>query len=758
MTDEYQNDQTADTAVSGLIDGQFIYRNATPEGDAKIVIKASLGDGYLDIRNLRTGGPFQLPHPEIPGAKIALDALAAERAISENRMVRIHKVDASVFMPEFDDDEAAAIDPYARVKQIVVRECVLRGVGGANPNLSRTITDIWREKGFKEDHGARPDTRTVRSWIGKGDPTTISVAELMSRSGKGPRARRLRPELVPIVDDAADYFYTASGLRPRDAESRMIKAVVALNKDRPADDQLKTPSRETLRKRIGEMLTKENYARKHGKVAADKNFGGSGLGLQAERIGQLGAMDDTPLDGIACFDGARGLPAGRPNLCLVVDVASRCIVGYFLSFSPPTANTAIETLKAANAYNRVPPELLATHPVLERINCRFEEIIVDRGSNYRSLAFGQALLDTGTALRFARVRRARDKAIVERIFHTLKTFLLEKLPGATFDPKLMREFGYDPQKDACLTIAELRELIEYFIAVYHLTVHSGIGVQPALFWSRSMAQHGRQLMDDAERFGILQGETIYGVQIHRWGFKLDGIRYTHPTNVDIAVNAMAGAQAVGTAEAYVDKPSDVGRTSKGRRRKSRKAGLGNTGVTANLKVKRNTANLVRVHAFVPEHGWLEYHAANAAYADGLSLHQHQQIGKWAAARNMAFTSEDEQAAARASLIERVRELMPNMSLHERNAVARMVEGGTDARQTPAEPESDPDAIAAEPCDDREDPEPTARATRGATADADGDTIAKPSTAERETERRLREMEQLGWKRNVPEDEAMEEHG
>ncbi len=747
MKNEYDNDPTADTAVANLFEGKYRY------GEIPLAIRASLGDGHLEIRNLNTGGPFQLPHPKIPGAKFAPDALWAERAISENRLIRIQSVDASLFVPEHDDDEAAAIDPFALAKWKLVREITARGIGASHPKLSATITEVWKELGLDAEHGERPTTKSVRAWLGKGDPETISVAELMSRSGQGNRASRLDPALVEPLEDAAEHYYTQRGLRLRDCTAHLKDAVKAINATRPLTDQLTAPSRETLRRRIGELLNEERYTKKHGKTAASKNFRGAGLGLQATRIGQLGAMDDTVLDGIACFDAERGLPAGRPNLCLIVDVASRCIVGYLLSFSPPTANTAIETIKAANAYNRVPKELLELYPVLERINCRFEEIVVDRGSNYTSMPFGQALLDVGTVLRFARVRRARDKAIVERIFHTLKTFLLDKLPGATYAPKLMREFGYDPEKEACLTISELRELIEYFIAVYHMTVHSGIGTQPAQFWTKSMAAHGRHLMTDAPRFGILLGETIYGVQLHRWGFVLNGIRYTHPTHVQIGLDALAGAQAVATTEDYTEAPSEEGRNSTGRRRKSRKAGLGDNGASANLKVKRNTANLGRVHAWVPGHGWLEYEAANIGYAEGLSLHQHEQIGKWAASRNMAFSTEEDQLAARASLNKRIQELAPDMSLRNRRSIARMLEDNA-VVAGPATVVHDDAVIPVDPCDERSDP--MAEPKPVTDVDANGRPVVQ-TEAEKAIRSKLKEVQDLDWEQVVPDEEMMEEH-
>ena len=486
MTAFNSNDAKPDHEVRNLIGRSFEYQK---DGETiPLRFEEALGDGLLLIRNLNTGGPFQVPVEGAPGAKLMPDSLWAERALSDESLVEVHRTTCGTFETGYDDEEALSKDPMAGARWTLVRELAQEGIGPNDPRLSKKITELWKKHGFDEKFGDRPETKTVRTWF-KGDPETITVADLMSRSGRVKRASRVHPKAQPILDEAAEYFYDRIGIRLVDSLARLTSDIKALNagvaRDHP--DYVTRPSRETLRRRIAEKLDRDHYARKYGETAAKKNWDGAGRGLDAERIGQLGVMDDTVFDNIACFDGQRGLPAGRPYLCILVDVKSRCIVGYLLSFEPPTSHTALETIRAANRYKTVPKDLLEKHPILERINCRFEEIVVDRGSNYTSLAFGQALLDVGTTLRFARVRHARDKAIVERLFRTIKTFVIEKMPGATFAPKLMREFGYDPEKEACLTVTELRELIEHFIAVYHITVHSGIGMQPALAWSRSVS-------------------------------------------------------------------------------------------------------------------------------------------------------------------------------------------------------------------------------------------------------------------------------
>lgn len=775
MKTEFDNDTKAENAVAGIYGGRFDHEGIP------LLFGEALGDGLLNIRNLQTGGPYQPIVEGQPGTRMMPDIMWAEREISEGRLVQIRKVDLKTFETEHDDAEALALDPMAGAKAELVRHLAQQGVGPNDPRLSGEVTRFWKEQGFDNRFGERPETKTVRNWWARGDGETTTMGQLVSQSGRVKRASRVDPLVEPLLEAAAEYFWDKQGNRVVDSRAKLAADGKKLNAERAKAGlaSVKLPSRETVRRRICEKLDREHYARKYGEAAAKKNFDGGGLGLAAERIGQLGVMDDTVLDTVACFDADRGLPAGRPYLCIIVDVASRCIVGYLLSFEPPTTHTALETIRAAARYNRVPKELLETHPILERINLKFEEIVTDRGSNYTSHAFGQALLDVGTALRFARVRHARDKAIVERVFHTFKTFLLEKLPGATFAPKLMREFGYDPEKVACLTVTELRELIEHFIALYHITVHSGIGMQPALFWSKSLAKHGRQLLTSSDKFGLLTGETVFGVRVDREGITTEGIRYVSETNLPVLIDAMAGAQAARTMD-HFERPlaedvdaGDAAPPTKVKRRKPRRAGLGNDAAWATVKVKINTANLLRIHAWVPDHGWLPFEAANRDYADGLSRYQHARIKEWAAARNMAFSTEEDQLAARHALAEHILELAPDMNTRERRALARLerIGDGVSAeadhlftddvseRDDGSDADADP-VIETNACDDRADADvaPTsARKSSGSGKDGGGKADRKGGKPAFSADAQLlRDLMATTYEMPIDEDAVLEE--
>jgi putative transposase len=130
----------------------------------------------------------------------------------------------------------------------------------------------------------------------------------------------------------------------------------------------------------------------------------------------------------------------------------------------------------------MPTSLSERYPVLQTIGGIPSELISDNGSNWVAAGLEDALHDVGTSLRLAAVRTPTHKAMLERFFRTLDTMLAQKLPGYTYDPKVMGELDYDPTEHAFLTRWELEELISEAIAVYHITDHSSLGMPPARAW------------------------------------------------------------------------------------------------------------------------------------------------------------------------------------------------------------------------------------------------------------------------------------
>ena len=86
---------------------------------------------------------------------------------------------------------------------------------------------------------------------------------------------------------------------------------------------------------MNKAYNRDTFAEKYGQAAAKSRWDGAGKSLTASKILAVGLIDDTILDAMVVFDADRNIPCGRPWLIVMMDVYSRCIVGWCLEFVPP---------------------------------------------------------------------------------------------------------------------------------------------------------------------------------------------------------------------------------------------------------------------------------------------------------------------------------------------------------------------------------------------------------------------------------------
>lgn len=619
----------------------------------KLFVEKALGDGLLHIIELPGGAPFR-PINEETGDRMMPDE-AFINEVNRRGLLEIVAdengpiVGAPPPEPPMTPEEIMALDPMAEVRVIVVDGLRERGAHANDPDLSRQLKAVWAEKGLAKKAGPTPPVSTARAWLKKVENDVATLSALMSRSGRVPRARRLDPEMVEIVELLARWYYALRGRRLQDVVTEADKKTKELNARRKALglQPLRPPSRETLRREIQRILCRETYAEKYGEKAAKSRWDGSGKGLSASIALELGLMDDTVIDNVVVFDGRSAVPAGRPYICVLLDVSTRVAPGWVTSFVPPTVQTAAACVRRAAFGMPVRPDRAERYPVLLEMNGKFDEIGVDNGKNYASTSFQHALADIGTTLRLMPVGSPRHKAMVERLFHTLKTFLLEKLPGYTLNPAILREFGYDPEKEAAITISDLESLIADFFYAYHIVVHSGIGTQPANAWQKSIEKHGRNVVANPAKLAVLVHATMTR-RITRAGVRaFGGMRFTHPQHAPALLDAIVAREKV--------------------RNRTR------AGTTATAHIKYDPEDLGAIWVLNPDtNEYLRLDNVDQEYAKGLPLWRHRQIVKWVEKENLAFNTVEERLEARRLLNERILELAPEMKTRERRAMARML--------------------------------------------------------------------------------------
>jgi putative transposase len=646
--------------INGAIGATF----KTPQGE-KLLIERELGDGLLHVITVPGGSVYRVEDP-VTGELMLPDTHWLERGLADSSL-RLYADDRGVIAPErklakvFDRELILKLDPYAKARLAVMLALLERGVDSTDPKLGSEIKKAWSRE-LQEEFGDRPETATVREWFGRCRGATVELCDMLSMSGRGPRANRLDPAVEAVIDAARSRFWTNRGYKRIDVQAEVVSELVKENLLRSAAGEplLQIPGKETIRRRVNEMLCRDTYAAKYGEPAARRKFDGSGNGITAYRILQIALMDDTVVDLVTVLDVDRGLVAGRPYLNVLMDVHSRCILALTVSFQPPSVDKAAECIRVAmnclREGNRpkigLRPDWVERYPALPTVNGKPAKIITDNGFNYVAAGFTEMMLDLGIVHELAPVKAPRHKAMIERFFRSFNTFLIDKLPGATLDPSLLRKLGIDPATEAIVTMAELRELIAQFLYIYHITHHSGIDAVPLRKWSSSMAVHGRDMILDSRLIDIVTGVTMHDKRITAGGgVRMFGMVWKG-AELDAVIRKLAAKEPAG------------------------KQLEATAAVTT--KIKYNPENLLHIQVFVGV-DWLELENTQIDYAANLTLWHHKQIRAWAKAESLAFTSEKDRLKARHELNLTVREAFPDMDRRERRAMARLMGPGTEGK-------------------------------------------------------------------------------
>jgi len=239
---------------------------------------------------------------------------------------------------------------------------------------------------------------------------------------------------------------------------------------------INTPSYNTFRRRIQEISKKElTLMRKGRKVLRDEFKLLNGKYPFGSHPLDIVEFDHSQLD-IILIDRIDREPIGRPWLTIAIDVYSRMIYGYYLSFDHPSLIAVGMTL-----LNGILPK--------EEITNRFEtikspwpicgvpkRILLDNAMEFRSGGLFNFCKLYDIEMIFNPVRKPDTKPHVERIFKTINYAIRDNLIEGYVIPLVeKRKTQYDPEKKAELTIEDFEQwLIHWIVDFYHLKIHTGL--------------------------------------------------------------------------------------------------------------------------------------------------------------------------------------------------------------------------------------------------------------------------------------------
>lgn len=295
---------------------------------------------------------------------------------------------------------------------------------------------------------------------------TITCLLRKTRTDKG--EKKLDPPVEKIVREViASDFLTLQKRSP-------TKALREIQR-RCRIENLAKPCKSTLLRRIDEILPEERERKRNGRNAAldHRALRGSMPGI--DRLHAIWQIDHTKVDVILVDENDR-IPIGRPWITLAMDVFSRMVVGWYVSFDPPgSLGTGICISNAI-----LPKDgWLAKLGVSKPWPCQGKPRIIqaDNAKEFRGNMLKMACEEHDFDMKFRKVKKPNYGAHIERILGTLLEEI-HGLDGTTFS-NTQEKGEYDSEGNAAMTLDEFeRWLANLILGIYHQRKHSSLGCPP----------------------------------------------------------------------------------------------------------------------------------------------------------------------------------------------------------------------------------------------------------------------------------------
>lgn len=176
---------------------------------------------------------------------------------------------------------------------------------------------------------------------------------------------------------------------------------------------------------------------------------------------------------IKLIDESTGSDLGEPWLTLAIDVYTRMIWGFDLSFQNPSGYKVMCAIyngiclkRAKDAYGTLNDWEMHGIPTV---------IYMDNGKEFNNAYVKSMIEDELHAeVRYRPIATPRYGGIIERFFRTINDEFLEQLLGF-YKKGSSAEERQSAKKEAILTLNDLKELlVRYFVDVYHYDTHKGL--------------------------------------------------------------------------------------------------------------------------------------------------------------------------------------------------------------------------------------------------------------------------------------------
>lgn len=348
--------------------------------------------------------------------------------------------------------------------------------------------------------------------------TKDPASTLQQPRGRRPGATQLSPEVEQVVELGIKNYYLT---RERITPAQLVRQIAA----DCYSQRLKAPSRKAILSRISKLQQHDVYLKREGRKRADQIALPVPGSFNVKKPFECWEIDHSPCD-VFVVDDVERRPVQRPWLTLVIDVATRMVAGYYLSFEAPSITSVAMALRHA-----VLPKSQWLHSL--GITCDWpvhglpDKLHMDNGKEFHSRALRLGAVRHGIKLDHRPPLTPRFGGHIERLLgRTMNE--IHALPGST-SSNVLAKGDYDPELYSALTLQALDRWLAIEIAgKYHQSVHRSLGRPPIAVWHELTANKPVRMPVSEAAFAM---DFLPFVErtVRRDGISLQNIRYWDDT-------------------------------------------------------------------------------------------------------------------------------------------------------------------------------------------------------------------------------------
>jgi putative transposase len=556
---------------------------------------------------------------------------------------------------------------------LALRSHGLPAEGRPESDWQQVIDQVYEEQGRHwkrlrsrtDEVVSKPSVKSARRWVGDaGDPPKLEKL-ISNHRFKGNYDDKIDPELRKLIGTFVDEHYLR---RPPitlvDLKVRIAGAMPDFNAGRAERglSRLPAPGEKAIQSSI-DAVPKHTVVRlRYGEMAAFLRYGSAEAQEDPEKPLDRVELDATRMD-LFVVDPESHLPIGRPWLVVVLDRCTRMVLGWFVTFEPPSILALMQALRNAMLSKDYVQELKEERGwIIDNDPETFgvpRVLVVDRARENIAEHVARFAVRAGVnRVEIMAGKKPWLKGAVERVIKTISEKLLHPTKGTTFHNTLKR-LGYNSQKDAVCTPDDLDyALHKFFIDIYPFEPRRGLnGRQAIKVWREKTEDCPVDSVGTIDEVAHLFGRTDRAVP-GRYGINAHSMQYFSRELLDVQTSDQfqkALAKQGGKLEYHLD-PAQIDM----------------------IHVRMPHVNEIIHVPVAPK--WREY-------ARGLSLWHHRRIREFI--RADASTDAATLLKARLDLIEIMRGSAASRKTGQRarsmtarmEGLQRLAPAGTDARNT-----------------------------------------------------------------------------